>query len=367
MKVLHLTTHINPGGITTYILSLAQPLRKQGVEMLVASSGGDRKKDFLKESVPHYEIPIRTKNEVSLKVFFCIPKILKIIRDEKIDLIHAHTRVTQALAFWVSLISRIPIITTCHGFYKKRLGRVLMPAWGEKVIAISEPVADHLKTDFGVPEAKIQTIYNAINLEKMDEAFSKHHPEEIRKRFNISPEAIVIGIIARIVEDKGHAYLYEAFKSVKKKLPNSHLMIVGDGNFRPQIDDWIRRDHLEDCVTMTGFLKDISEPLSIIDIFSLPATWREGFGLSIIEAMACRKPAIVTNIWALNSLVQHNKTGILVAPKNAELLASEILRLARDKELRESLGTNGREMVEKLFTIGPMSEALVKAYQSCIL
>lgn len=366
MKVLHLTTHINPGGITTYILSLAKPLHHRGVEIVVASSGGDKKKDFISDSVTVYDIPIKTKNEISFKVFFCIPKVLKIIRDERIDLIHAHTRVTQALAFWVSLISKVPVVTTCHGFYKKRLGRKLMPAWGKKAIAISEPVADHLKNDFGVPETKIKTIYNAINLEKMDAAFSKHRPEEVRKRFNISPETLVIGIVARIVQDKGHDYLYEAFKLLKEKLPNIHLMVVGDGVFRPQIDFWIQRDHLQKSVTMTGFLHDVAEPLSAIDIFALPATWREGFGLSIIEAMACRKPVVVTNIWALNSLVQHNQTGILVEPKNAQLLSDELYRLATDEALRKSLGTNGRAMVEKLFTIGPMSDELATTYKSCL-
>ncbi|MCM8776053.1 MAG: glycosyltransferase, partial [Candidatus Omnitrophica bacterium] len=108
------------------------------------------------------------------------------------------------------------------------------------------------------------------------------------------------------------------------EIPAVRLLIVGDGREKDTLKKLIGELSLEDRIVFTGNLSDVSKPLAAMDVFALPATWREGFGLSIIEAMACRKPVIVTNIWALNSLVQNYETGILVEPRNVKELAREI-------------------------------------------
>jgi glycosyltransferase involved in cell wall biosynthesis len=125
-----------------------------------------------------------------------------------------------------------------------------------------------------------------------------------------------------------------------------------------------RELHMEDRVVFTGSLTDVIRPLAAMDIFALPAIWREGFGLSIVEAMACRKPVIVSNIWALNSLIQNNVTGILIEPKQAEPLAAAIATLLREPETRKRIGESARAVVEEHFTVGRMAAEIAAIYAS---
>ena len=94
-----------------------------------------------------------------------------------------------------------------------------------------------------------------------------------------------------------------------------------------------------------------------------PAIWREGFGLSIVEAMACRKPVIVSNIWSLNTLIENNVTGILIEPKQVEVLAEALASLLHDKARRRLIGERGRKMVEDYFSIERMASEIAEVYQ----
>ncbi|MBI3306759.1 MAG: glycosyltransferase family 4 protein [Candidatus Omnitrophica bacterium] len=362
MNVLHLTTHINIGGITTYIVRLAEPLRRLGINLSVLSSGGGCTAAFQEKGVPVYELPIRTKSELHPKLYFAIPKIIRLIREQKIDLIHAHTRITQVQAFWISCFTGIPVVTTCHGFYKRRLGRRVLPAWGDCVIAISDGVADHLREDFGIPQEKIRIIYNAVDIEYLEEASARFRPEEIKSSYGFGRYDLVVGVVARLVADKGHEYLIHAIASLVDKIPNIRLLIVGDGRERLHLEQIVAQLGIKDSVVFTGNVDDITHPLAAVDVFALPAIWREGFGLSIVEAMACGIPVIVTNIWSLNTLIQNGITGMLVAPKSSDALADAIQTLLGNQELRQNMVKQARIMVKKLFTLQRMAEEMAEVY-----
>lgn len=365
MKILHLTTHLDQGGITNYIHSLIEPIRKHGCELSVFSSGGDLEPLFTESGAVAYRASIRTKSELHPKLYLAIPKVIRIIRDNRIDMLHAHTRVTQVMAYWIQRMIGIPVVTTCHGFYKKRLGRRLLPAWGDDVIAISAPVGDHLRNDFKVPVSKIRMINNGVNLTEIDALYSSVNPVAQKEKFGFSRNNIVIGVVARLVSDKGHEYLIRAMEELSRRFPNVRLLIVGDGNYRSKLESLVKSLKLDRIVFFAGNVphKDVMRALGAIDIFSLPATWREGFGLSIVEAMACYKPVIVTNIWSLNSLVQNDVTGILIEPKQVEPLVEGIARLILDPAARNRIGKAARDMTERFFSIPRMADEIYHVYE----
>lgn len=366
IRVLHLTTHLNTGGITNYILHLVKPVQEFGVNISVLSSGGECTPLFQRLGADTFELPIRTKSELSPKLYFALPKIIKIIRDNKINLLHAHTRVTQVMAFLIQCLTGIPIVTTCHGYYKRRIGRLLFPCWGDRAIAISLGVEDHLRKDFFIPASKARRIFNAVNLREIDTAYAKHRVEEVKREYGFSLDDCVVGIVARLVEDKGHFYLIRAIAMLKNKIPHLKLLIVGGGRRKKYLEKMVEKLGLAPNVVFTGNVLDVTKPLAAMDIFTLPAIWREGFGLSIIEAIACKKPVIVTNIWALNTLVENGKTGILVEPKRVDQLATAIELLVRDPQLRFDIGLHGREMVEKNFTIDRMAREVAEVYKELL-
>ena len=362
MNVLHLTTHLNVGGITTYILRLIKPLRNLGDQTFVLSSGGKCVPELEERGAKTFKLPIRTKSELNPILYLSIPAVKKIIRDHKIDLLHAHTRVTQVMAYWIQKSIGIPVVTTCHGFYKNRLGRRILPAWGDRVIAISQGVADHLRDDFKVSPTKIRVVNNGVDLDEIDPAYKVHDPEQAKLKYGFSKNDLVIGIVAQLVADKGHEYLIQAIHILQKEFPSIRLLIVGDGNQKKNLQKLVAELKLEKRVILTGNISDVTHPLAATDIFALPATWREGFGLSIVEAMACHKPVIVSNIWALNALIENKVTGILIEPRQVETLAHAISQLVKNPALQREIGTNARKMVEDFFSITRMAKEVHEVY-----
>jgi glycosyltransferase involved in cell wall biosynthesis len=260
----------------------------------------------------------------------------------------------------------VPYVTTCHGFYKPRLGRRLFPAWGEEVVAISEPVGNHLRDTFHVSPDRIRIVYNGVDLRAFVSRFFEHNPTEVRKEYKIPEKAFVVGTTARLVPDKGHEYLIRAAKQLESQIPDLSVVIVGDGRNRNILEDLARKLGMSKRVHFTGNLKDVSRPLSAMDIFVLPATWREGFGLSIVEAMVCQKPVIVTNIWALNTLIQNRVNGILVEPRNVEDLAEAIQMLFNNPDFRDGIGKEGRATAEVRFSLDRMVEELEEVYEEVL-
>ena len=366
MKILHLTTHLNRGGISQYIYSVGSAMRAKGHEIFVASAGGEMEEEFRKAQIHVKIFPIRTKSELSLKIYKALPSMMRWVKDERIDLLHAHTRVTQVAAFWIHYFTGIPYVTTAHGFYKRRLGRRLLPAWGKRVIAISESVGLDLQKNHEVPLDRTRVVYNGLDLPGLFYRFSQHDPLQIKKEYGFSPDSYVIGVTARLVPDKGHGYLIRAIKQLEEEIPEIKLLVAGDGRYRKELESLVQNLRMKDRVLFLGNLQDISKPLAAMDVFVLPATWREGFGLSIAEAMTCEKPVIVTNIWALNTLIQDRKNGILVEPKNVEALAEAIRMMLVDVEFRQKIGKEGRRTAEKRFSLDRMVRELESVYEEAL-
>lgn len=362
MRVLHLTTHLNIGGITTYIERLITPLKPLGIQSFVLSSGGERSKAMEQKGAIVFTLPIRTKSELDPKLWLSLPALIKFVRENRIDLMHAHTRVTQVLASAASHFTGVPLVTTCHGFYKRRLGRRLFPSWGDRVIGISQTVGDHLIKDFLVPEDRVKIVYNAVNLEELDDAYRTHDAAKAKADLGFKPEDKIVGIVARIVEDKGHEFLIRALYRLQNEFPNLRLLIVGEGRCRIQYEKLAAELNIDSKVVFCGNKSDITYPLAAMDVFALPATWREGFGLSIVEAMACGKPTIVTDIWSLNTLIRDGVTGVLVEPKQIEPLARAIADLLKDPEKMSAMAKRARKMVEELFSITRMSREIQEIY-----
>ena len=138
MNILQLSTHLDIGGIGSYVVRTAGCLARKGHKVVVVSSGGSMAGELSGQGITHIKLNIRTKSELSPKLLFVLPRLLSIIRENNIQVIHAHTRVTQVLGCIASRLSGIPYVATCHGFFKLRASRRVFKCWGDKTIAISD-------------------------------------------------------------------------------------------------------------------------------------------------------------------------------------------------------------------------------------
>ena len=229
----------------------------------------------------------------------------------------------------------------------------------DEAVSISTYLANVLKEETGICSI---VEYNPINTKRFHK---KVNGARVRKQYHLgtSPVCLYVG---RLSPHKGIHLLLQSYQLAKKKIPNLKLLIVGDGRYRKELEALVRTLQMGDRVLFTGNVQDVSKPLAAMDIFVLPATWREGFGLSIAEAMTCEKPVIVTNIWALNTLIQDRVNGVLVEPKNVEHLAEAIHYMLSHPEFRKKIGKAGRRTAEERFSLERMVRELESVYEEAL-
>ena len=363
MKVLFLSTHLNVGGITTYILALGKYLKQKGVDVVCASAGGTLVNDLENCGIKHYEIPIRTKSEVSPKLILSFFKILEIIDAEEITHVHAHTRVTQVLSEFVRKFRNVHLITTCHGFHKPKLSRKIFPAWGDRVIAISDPVREHLVNDFKVKKSMISLVYNGVEPDKFEVNLSPFDKEELRRYYKIGEEGLVVGGVSRLTKMKGYQLLIEAAPYILEKHPKTKFVIVGYGHYEKKLRKLAVKLGVEDKVYFTGKVEDVGVALEMIDIFVLPVIWSEGFGLAVLEAMAAGKPVLASNLGGVYALIKENVNGWLLPPGDVDALAKAICKLMDEPELIKIFGRNSYKIAREEFSMERMADGIIEVYK----
>ena len=357
MKILMLTTHLNRGGITSYLYNLSRALLTRGHRVFVASSGGSLVSEFEKEDIKHLSLPINTKSELSPKLWRSAARLKKIITRENIRIIHTHTRVTHCVGWWLSRKTGIHHLATAHGYYKVRWGRKIFPAWGEKTVAISPAVKKHLLNDFKLQEKKVEMVFTGVDLEKFSPGLSEED-KILRRKFGLDG-VLTAGMIGRISPEKGHRVFLEAIASLNE--PGVKFILVGSGkkgetSVLPFGDDKrvIRIDYL-----------DSVRALKLIDIFVQPSL-QEGLGIALLEAMACGKAVAASRIGGIPSIIDDGRDGLLVAPGEAKNLAGAIQRLLRDKNLRKNLGETARRKVEEKFDVKRMAKEVEALYEELL-
>ena len=366
MKVLIITTHLNIGGISTYTVSLAKALKAKGREVFVVSSGGVLVPKLTEAGISHIQLDLLTKSELSPKIIKAVFEINKIIKRLGIDIIHAQTRVTQVVGFFASKLSRKKLVTTCHGFFRPNLGRSLLPAWGGRVIAISEAVREHLIKDFHVIEDRISLIYNGIDVKKFIKDYSEEEKGSLKDRFGVRKDHSIIGTMARFTPDKGHDVLLYALYEILKHKPNVQLLFVGDGKERSKMVDLTQRLNLEDNVIFVKSQINTAAVLSIMDVFMFTPRRREGLGIAPLEALASGKPVVATNVGGVSSIIEDGINGFLVEPSRPKLLVEPTVKLLKDKKLYQKMSQAGREIVIQKFSINGMADRVESVYKDLL-
>lgn len=363
MNILYITNHLNVGGITSYTLTLAAGLKKRGHNVYIASCGGERVLKFKEAGIIYITVPINTKREISFKIILSALKLAKIIKKDKIDIIHSHSRTTQVLGCLLHKMTGVKHIFTCHGFFKRRILRKLFPCWGEKVIAISQQVKEHLIKDFKLANQDITVINNGIDVDRF-KAGTLRPKIEIKKNL-VSGDGPVIGIIARLSDVKGHRYLIEAMKMVLDKEASAQLLIIGEGKMQQELVQLVNKLGINKSVFFIPEISDTREALAAMDIFVMPSL-QEGLGLALMEAMSVGLAVIGSNIGGIKTLIQDGYNGLLVEPANSQNLTKALLALLSDPIKRDNLGLQAQRFIQQNFSQDKMITETEKEYLLCL-
>ena len=363
MRVLQVTTHVNIGGIANYILTLSEALMAKDVGVVVASSGGNLEEELRSRKIPHKLLNIKTKFEFGPRVIRSAFRLAQIIKDEKIDIIHAHTRVSQVASILASRFTGVPYVTTCHGYFKLRARRIF-DTWGKKVIAISDAVKDHLRYDFDVDKDRISVIYNGIDAGRFTRHYSEQEKAGIRNTLGLK-DAPVIGTIGRLSQVKGQKYLVQAIADVIDRKKDVQCLIVGDGDQRLALENLARALNIKDSVHIVPSGLGTPEFLAVMDIFVFPSV-KEGLGIALLEAMAAGKACVASEIGGISDIIKDPSYGILVPVGDVKAIADSIIMLLDNKTLRQNMGEDARRLVCEKFSLDVMAGRIIELYKGAL-
>lgn len=201
-------------------------------------------------------------------------------------------------------------------------------------------------------EEKIEVIYNGIDINDFDKRESV--PVYSRKKSS----EIIFGNVGRMVHQKGQIMLLDIFNIILKKHPESKLIIAGEGKLENVLRSHASVLGISDSVIFTGFVEDVKSIMESIDVYLLSSYW-EGFGYSIVEAMAAFKPVVAFDTNSNPEIIDDEKTGLLAPAYDTDIFASKAIELIENKSLMKTMGLAGRKKVENCFTLQKSADQLI--------
>lgn len=228
----------------------------------------------------------------------------------------------------------------------------------DAIIAVSEAAKDVLIKS-GIAEQLIRVIPDGIDFSPYEDRSSKDY---LCQEFSFDPDDFLVGIIARLSDERGHKYLIQASQYLREHSPKIKIVIVGEGPLRMELGRLVKEIRGEDMVFFMGFREDIPQILKSLDVFVLSSE-SEGSGSILMDAMACRLPIVATRVGGIAELIEHRKTGLLVPPQRPKSLANAILEIYEDKELARQLGLQGYGLVHQKFSAEAMALKAIDLYE----
>lgn len=303
--------------------------------------------------------------------FRTVMSLAKLIRSEKPDILHCHRHKTTVYGVMASLMAKNPlkIISHVHGMNRSRsagrkITNLLMSRFISQFLSVSEAVKkDIIKNNLSLDSSRITTVRNGINLEKIDNTATVD-PISAKKLLDLSPDAFVYGTVGRLVKTKGHSYLIDAFADIAGKIPNSRLVLVGDGPLKSELSKKADDLGLAAKVLLCGFRKDALQLLKGFDVFVFPSL-AEGLPLALLEAMASGLPVIASKAGGIPEVLDDGRCGILVPPGNSQTLAEAMQTMySLSPGQRNKMGNDAQKRVEDAFTEELMCKGLGSIYET---
>jgi glycosyltransferase involved in cell wall biosynthesis len=376
--ILQVIPHLDAGGAERTTVEVAEALVAAGAKALVISAGGRLEGELTRAGAEliHFD-SAGTKNPVRL--YANARAFARIIRQRKIDLIHARSRAPAWSALWAARRTRTPFVTTYHGIYNartaaKRFYNSIM-ARGDAIIANSDFTAGHVRKLYPAAANRIITIPRGVDLSRFSAERvgpSRRKPLQMEWRLPEAGGPAVILLPARMTGWKGHREAIRAAALLKERKDLSWRMIfAGDAQGRrgylEELSQLISSHGLEDRIAMVGHCSDMPAALALADIVIAPSNEPEAFGRVAAEAGAMGVPAIGSSIGAQGEIIDHGRTGLIVPPLDPAALAAAIADLLdRGPEGRKAMGEAAAAHIREKFTTAALQKATLAVYDRLI-
>jgi glycosyltransferase involved in cell wall biosynthesis len=297
---------------------------------------------------------------------FDLGGIRRYLRATQPHIVHTFLLVASLYGRFAAILERVPVVigTEVNIYQSKRwhhaLAERLLMRGTTRVIVSAESVKDFYVKQVHANPAKVDVIYNAVDWSQLETSMSR---EEMRASLGLAPDAKVLGVIARLTEQKGHQFLFDALQ--RPSLADVNLLVVGDGHLREALQQAATKRGAAGRVHFLGARRDLGNLLAAMDVFVLPSLW-EGVPLSLLLAMGAAVPVVSTAVAGIPEVVQDGQTGLLVRPADAQALGGALELLFGDKEMRDRISRCAKAAVLPKFGVDGYVSAVTALYDCLI-
>jgi len=359
IRVVEVLATGSNGGAQEHLYNLATRIDRARYELSVVSlSAGSAVRKLQRAGVP--VLVIDDPDDA-----ITVGALTAHLADVRADVVHNHmfraeTVGTRAAIALGEIGRRRPyVVSTVHSSrFRPRDDREelrrLTPEM-DRLIAVSRMILAKLE-DEGRTTIPVELIYNGVDLQRYD-----HQGPccTLRDEYGMEPGAVIVGVVARLEPEKGHATLLEAWPLVLQHVPNAYLLIVGEGGRRESLEQQARDLRIAHRIVFTGRRDDVPAVTAALDCAVLPS-YREAQGLTILEAMALSRPVVASNVGGIPEMIEDGVSGLLVPPRDAPALGAAISRVLLDHSFADTIARAGHDLVHERFCV----ELMVRATQT---
>lgn len=371
--VLQVLPELEMGGVEIGTTEIAEALCAQGITNFVASKGGRLVHDLDKLHVPHFTLDLKTKN--IFKMRRNAVKLEKIIRENGINIVHARSRAPAWSAYWAAKRAGVHYMTTFHGTYglgplgiKKFYNRVM--AYGERVIAISNHIRQHLIKNYIIDQDNIRLVHRCVNLQRFSpETVTQARKVNVVSQYNIPDDKPVILLGGRITHWKGQHLLIKALAKMQSQ--DFYCIIAGDEQGREKYLRYLKKlakkYNLTSKIGFYGKVLDMSALMSVSSVIVSAAIEPEAFGRISVEGQAMGKIVVASDIGGSLDTITDGVTGKFFESNNPYSLAEALdWALSRSDEERQKIAEAGIKNVKENFAKEIMCDKTIAVYKELV-
>lgn len=360
------------GGVERGTIEVARAISDAGGRSLVVSAGGSQVHEVARANAEHFTLPVDSKNPFVLRAN--IERLQRLIIDEKVDIVHARSRAPAWSAYYAAKRTDRAFVTTFHGTYgagnpiKRKYNSVMTR--GDRVIAISNFIAGHMRQHYGVQSSKIRVIHRGVDLTRFDPAkVSAERVATLAGQWRLDDGVPVVMLPGRLTRWKGQAVFLEAISRLGRK--DLRCVLVGSDqgrtDYRRELEDLIVRHDLASVVRIVDHCADMPAAYMLTDVVVSASTDPEAFGRIIPEAQALGRPVIASDHGGARETVIEGETGWLTPPGDAQILAATLEKvLSLDGSARRRLSKKAIAHVRSEFSKDAMCAKTLDVYNEVI-
>ncbi|MBN1901236.1 glycosyltransferase [Candidatus Sumerlaeota bacterium] len=375
IKIIYFIGSLRLGGAEKQVVELALGLDRSRYDMEICciNQGGPMVEAVRASGIPvnifEVSLPYGKFNPRSwFHLLKNLRRIHRYIRESKPDIIHGYLFTAYIVGVFCGVWAKVPILISSRrslGYFKED------KFWRQAIENLANRKTDAILVNSNAVwndvikrekhcDGKIHLIYNGVDLDK----FKPQQPNpEIRTKWRLRQNDILVGVVANLIHYKGHMEILDAAALLKKDFPDLRFVFIGrDGGMQSRIEKNRSILSLDNQVILAGSREDVEKIIPAFDILLL-ASHEEGFSNVLLEGMACGKPIVATDVGGNAESVKNGETGFIVPPKNPQKMAEALKKLIADPSLREKFGRAGRTRVEQKFSLNSLIQYMDAFYQ----